>query len=71
VRRGRIVAAAAGAAALALPAIVTVHHHHPWDAVPGFHAVLGALGCALLVGLARVLGRLLERPEGWYDEGGG
>lgn len=61
------VAAVVAAATLALPAVFPMEHHHAWDAIPGFYAIYGAAGCAVLVIFAKWLGRVLVvKPEGWY-----
>ncbi|MCK6553194.1 hypothetical protein L6Q96_01210 [Candidatus Binatia bacterium] len=66
-RRARWVAAVAGALAVALPVAFHVEQHYPWDAIPGFYAIYGALGCAALVAASKWLGKaLLQRPEDWY-----
>ncbi len=62
-------AAVAGTVAVALPLVVPVEHHFPWDAVPGFYALFGALGGAAIVVVSKWLGHaLLQRPETWYGE---
>ena len=40
----------------------------PWAHVPGFFSLFGLLGCLLLIGLAKLLGRYwLQRSEDYYD----
>ena len=66
--RGWIFAAIAGGVVLGLPLVVHVHHQHPWDAIPGFYAWYGGLGCALIVVVSKWLGAtFLQKPEDWYD----
>ena len=61
------VAAVVAAATLALPVVFPTEHHFPWDAIPGFYAMYGAAGCAVLVIVGKWLGRVLVvKPEGWY-----
>lgn len=63
------IAAVAGVAAVALPLVMPVEHHFPWDAVPGFYALFGGLGGAVIVVVSKWLGHaLLQRPETWYGE---
>lgn len=41
----------------------------PWDAIGGFAAVMGFVGCVFFIALAKGLGTLLlYRPEDYYDE---
>lgn len=47
------------------------HAQHPWDGWPGFYAVYGFVGCVLLVLVAKLLRRVLKRPEDYYDNGTG
>jgi len=66
-RRGWLFAVATGGVALGLPLVVHVHRHHPWEAIPGFYAWYGALGCVVIVGVSKWLGsRFLQKPEDWY-----
>jgi hypothetical protein len=60
-------AAVCAAIVLALPVVFPVEHHFPWDAIPGFYAIYGAVGCGALVVFGKWLGRVLVvKPEGWY-----
>jgi len=62
-------AAIAAAIALLLPLLVPVPQHLPWEAIPGFYAIYGVVGCGALVVFTKWLGRvLLIRPEGWYRD---
>jgi hypothetical protein len=66
--RGWLVAGVTGAAAVALPYLLHAHGHHAFEAVPGFWAVFGGLGCALIVGVSKRLGAaILQKPEDWYE----
>ena len=47
------------------------HGQHAWDALPGFYAAWGFAGCVLLVLIAKLLRRVLKRPEDYYDKGRG
>ena len=61
-RRPALAAGAALAAAVAAGLAVDMHPHFAFESWPGFFALLAAGGCALLVGAAAVVGRLLDRP---------
>lgn len=39
-----------------------------WSKIPGFYALLGSLGCAVLLGLSKFLGKQLQRDEGYYND---
>ena len=45
------------------------HRHvtHALEAIPGFYALYGFSGCALLVLVAQELRKLLMRDEDYYD----
>jgi hypothetical protein len=45
------------------------HSVHPWDSWRGFYAVYGFVGCVLLVLIAKLLRKLVKRPEGYYVKG--
>jgi hypothetical protein len=45
------------------------HTQHAWDGWPGFYAGYGFVGCVLLVLIAKLLRRVLKRPENYYDDG--
>lgn len=47
------------------------HSLHPWESWPGFYAVYGFVGCVLLVLIAKLLRRLVKRPENYYGKGNG
>jgi hypothetical protein len=55
----------------ALPGAVDKAEAHTWleESVPGFWALFGFLGCAVLIILSKWLGRLgVSRREDYYDE---
>lgn len=56
--------------AVAFAADFVVHRHidHPWEALPGFHAVYGLVACVVLVLAARELRRIIMRREDHYDD---
>ena len=43
------------------------HAERWWEGLPGFYAVYGFVGCALLVLIAKVLRKVLMREEDYYD----
>jgi len=45
------------------------HSMHPWDSWWGFYAGYGFLGCVLLVLIAKLLRKLVKRPEDYYVKG--
>jgi len=47
------------------------HTQHDWDGWWGFYPLYGFAGCVLLVLIARLLRRILKRPEHYYDAGDG
>lgn len=55
-------------AAIDLIVALGVEHEELWYQVPGFFALLGFLGCLLLIVVAKTLGHeLLHRREDYYD----
>lgn len=50
-----------------LDLIIHRHVEHPWEAMIGFYAVYGFVGCVVLVLLAKVLRRIVMRSEDFYD----
>jgi len=68
--RGWLVAGVTGASAIALPIVLRAHGHHALEAVPGFWAWYGGLGCAAIIVVSKWLGHaLLQRPEDWPEDG--
>ena len=44
-------------------------HGHAWDAVPGFYAIYGFVGCILIIVISKALGKgALQQREDYYDE---
>lgn len=69
-RRGWIFALVSGAIVLALPYVLPgAHAHHGWwDDVPGWWALYGAAGCAVIILVSKWLGHaFLQKPEDWYE----
>lgn len=70
--RQTAIAAVVGVVTLALPLLFRVEHHFPWDDIPGFYAIYGAVGCASLVVVSKWVGRvLLVKPADWWGEESG
>lgn len=46
-----------------------VHRHteHPWERVTAFYPLYGFVGIVVLVLIAKVLRRIVMRPEDYYD----
>lgn len=44
------------------------NYDHPWEIVPGFHAIYGFVACVALVLIATQLRKLLMRGEDYYDK---
>jgi Ni,Fe-hydrogenase I cytochrome b subunit len=46
-----------------------IEHHYWWEAVPGFFAVFGFVGCLLIIFIAKSLGGLMvsQKPD-YYDK---
>ncbi|MDF2179847.1 hypothetical protein P2G88_16465 [Aliiglaciecola sp. CAU 1673] len=47
-----------------------VHRHHllDFEAIPGFYAAFGFVACVLLVLLAKLMRKFLQRDEDYYDK---
>ena len=46
------------------------HVHYWWHGFVGFDIIYGFLGCLVLIGLAKSLGKLfIQREENYYDGG--
>lgn len=52
---------------LAAEPLIEKHPSFGFEAAFGFAAGFGFVGCVALVGLSRVVRRLLARDEGYYD----
>jgi len=57
------------AALLVIDFLYHRHSMHPWDSWWGFYAGYGFLGCVLLVLIAKLLRKLVKRPEDYYVKG--
>lgn len=69
-RRGWTFSLIAGAITLALPYLVphVAVHHGWWDSIPGWWAIFGFVGCAVIVIFSKWLGHvLLQKDEDFYD----
>ncbi len=57
------------ACALLLVADLFIHRHviHAWESLWGFYAFYGFVACVALVLLAKLLRKILKRPEDYYD----
>lgn len=46
-----------------------IHRHiaHPWERLFGFHALYGFVACWSLVVIAKLMRKVLMRPEDYYD----
>lgn len=47
--------------------VVALHPHFAVESMFAFHAWFGFLSCAAMIGVAKVIGRLLKRPDTYYD----
>ena len=56
------------AALLVIDFIYHRHSLHPWDSWRGFYAVYGFVGCVSLVLVAKLLRKLVKRPEAYYPK---
>jgi hypothetical protein len=48
--------------------VTHMHPHFEIDALPAFNAWFSFLACVVMVGLAKVLGRLLTRQDTYYGD---
>jgi len=69
VRRVLVVLYTCCAALLVIDFLYHRHSMHPWDSWWGFYAGYGFLGCVLLVLIAKLLRKLVRRPEDYYVKG--
>ena len=51
-------------------AFVAARPHFQVESIFGFNAWFGFLACAALIGVAKLLGLVLKRPDRYYDEPG-
>jgi hypothetical protein len=49
-------------------AFVALSPHFAIERLFGFHAWFGFLACAVMIGIAKLLGLVLKRGERYYDE---
>ena len=55
---------------VALDLLADPHSDGWWHQLPGFDLFFGFLGCAGIVTVSKVLGKVwLQREEGFYDDG--
>ncbi|MBW3138636.1 hypothetical protein KUV56_03715 [Ferrimonas balearica] len=54
-------------ALLALDFVVHRHTEHPWETLLGFYPLYGFVGCVVLVLLAKMMRKVVMRPEDYYD----
>ena len=47
--------------------LVDQEHHHPWENLPAFYPLYGFVGIVVLVYVAKLLRRIVMRPEDYYD----
>jgi len=50
-------------------AFVTHKTYYWWHEVTGFSLIYGLVGCAVLIVAAKLLGKLIQRKENYYDGG--
>lgn len=46
--------------------LVTLHPHFAIEALPAFHAIYGFVTCAIMILVAKLLGKLLKRSDTYY-----
>jgi len=51
---------------VAVEFFVALHPHFAVESLPAFHAIYGFLACAAMIGVAKLLGVLLKRPDAYY-----
>ena len=68
-RRGWIFALVTGGIAVALQYVRPVKHYGSfWEKVPGWWAIFGFIGCAVIVLVSKWLGSVfLQKREDWYE----
>ena len=47
--------------------VVELEHHHPWENLQAFYPLYGFVGIVVLVYVAKLLRRIVMRPEDYYD----
>lgn len=68
IRKMRFAFYAALAILLVMDFIIDRHASFGWDGTPGFFALYALLSCAVIVAVAKVLGKFwLKKREDYYD----
>ncbi|MCX7981988.1 MAG: hypothetical protein N2572_03650 [Syntrophales bacterium] len=52
---------------LANLAIPTDEAHFVWEKFPLFNLAFGFIGCVFIIALAKILGKILQKNEDYYD----
>lgn len=47
--------------------LIEFHPHYWWERIPAFFAMYGFVICLLIIFGAKVIGRLVQRTEDYYD----
>ncbi|MBD3331850.1 hypothetical protein GF356_03285 [candidate division GN15 bacterium] len=43
-------------------------HYYAWDVIPGFYAILGFIGCLVIIKVSKWFGKkIVFRDEDYYD----
>ncbi len=53
-----------------LDLVIDRHRDHPWESLLAFYPLYGFVGIVVLVFLAKLMRRVLMRPEDYYDSSG-
>ena len=51
-----------------LDLVIDRHRGHDWESLPEFYPLYGFVGIVVLVLIAKLMRRVLMRPEDYYDE---
>jgi hypothetical protein len=51
-----------------LDLVIPRDDHHAWERLPEFYPLYGFVGIVVLVLIAKLMRRVLMRPEDYYDE---
>ena len=51
-----------------LDLVIDRHRNHAWESWPAFYPLFGFVGIVVLVLIAKLMRRVLMRPEDYYDE---
>ena len=60
---------AACAIVVVLELVITLEEHHSWERFFAFYPFYGFVGIVVLVLIAKLMRRVLMRPEDYYDRG--